>query len=68
MTEKGRQVTQFLLLLAINYSFCDYWPPFEAMVKDQGLLTFTKSTSGKEIYYSTIAAVQRQILPSSTLL
>ena len=35
MNEKGKQVTQFLLLLAINYSFCDHWPLFEAMVKDQ---------------------------------
>ncbi len=42
MTEKGRQVTQFQLLLVINYSFCDYMPPppiFEAMVKDQLPLT-----------------------------
>ncbi len=56
MTEKGRQVTQFQLLLAINYSFCDYMALFEAMVKDQcPLILYKKYRSGKEIYYNMIA-------------
>ncbi len=38
MTEKGRQITQFQLLIAINYSFCDYISPIWS--NGQGPMTF----------------------------
>ena len=38
MTEKGRQATQFQLLLAINYSFCDDIAPIWS--NGQGPMTF----------------------------